>query len=66
MPNMRAKFRVNSLAKHEYPGFSLRASAVYPNEQGDAENRYFSEAAPSGTLEIYVTNPGALRSVEPR
>lgn len=41
----------------------IKMTAVYGGE--DKENQSFSEATPSGTLEIFVTNPNVVGTFEP-
>lgn len=42
----------------------IKLNAVYGSEPG-SENQSFSEATPSGTLEIFVTNPQVVGTFEP-
>ena len=58
---MRAKFHVNSVT-HDGYGRSVKMQAVY---DGSPENNQFAQATPSGSLEMYISNPAALDFLEP-
>jgi len=58
---MRAKFHVNSVTHDGYGRF-VKMQAVY---DGSPENNQFAQATPSGSLEMYISNPAALDFLEP-
>ena len=58
---MRAKFHVESVT-HDGHGQAVKMFAVH---SGSPEDNQFSEATPSGRLEMYISNPAALDFLEP-
>ena len=58
---MRAKFHVNSVT-HDAYGRLVKMQAVHDSSP---ENNQFAQATPSGTLELYITNPAAMDFLEP-
>lgn len=57
--NVTAKFQVQSITEHSWNQKSktVKLQAVYGNS---GENKSWSEATPSGTIEMMITNPAAL------
>jgi len=55
---MRAKFIVNSVTDFGYGSKQVKMSAVYSSTRGKEDNQ-FSEATPSGSLEMMITAKGA-------
>jgi len=51
--NVRAKFRCDSVTKHSYGHETVKFAAV---SSGNKEDNSFSEATPSATLEMTVSN----------
>lgn len=58
---MRAKFQVQSVEKFQY-GEKVKASAVCG---GSPEDNSFSQATPSGSLELFINNPALIGKVGP-
>lgn len=56
---LRAKMRCDSIEPGEY----VRLSAVYSSDP-DSENYSWSQATPSGQLNMYITNPEAQGKFE--
>lgn len=59
---MRAKFKVQSIARHEGGGYSAKMYAV--SDDGTEENRRFHKATPSGSVELWIDNPAAQGFLE--
>ena len=59
MERIRAKFAVNALFKDEFGNVNIRLHAVYKGDESSPENESFSNATPSGSIELTVTNPTA-------
>lgn len=55
--SVRAKFQLHSVTDHAYGGKTLRFQAVY--DQSTEENRRFTKATPSGSMEMTIDNPAA-------
>jgi len=56
---IRAKFSCHSVKDEDY-GEVVNLSAVYGNDDKDnEENNQFSEATPSGSHEMVISNPSA-------
>jgi hypothetical protein len=70
MPELRAKFKVNSVVKNEqsagYEYVSVNMSPVYADKDGkeNVENKSFSKWTPSGSLQMTITNPVAFNMFE--
>ena len=58
---MRAKFRVEHVI-HYSGARNVKLSAVHG---GSPENNQFSQASPSGSLEMHINNPAAFDFLEP-
>ena len=58
---MRAKFRVEHVI-HYAGARNVNMRAVH---DGSPENNQFSQATPSGTLEMHINNPTAFDFLEP-
>jgi dihydrodipicolinate reductase len=56
MSQVRAKFKVNSVQENEDGSKQVSMSPV---TSGSEENKSFWEATPSGSIELYITNPDA-------
>lgn len=55
--NVKAKFVVDSVTKHKWGGEATKLVPVYEGAtQNTAEDKHFSEATPSGSIELTVTN----------
>lgn len=62
--NVRAKFRVESVTEHVWgKGKTVKLGPQY--DTSIPEDRRFSEATPSGSLEMMVTNEAALAVLRP-
>jgi len=64
---MRAKMKVNSVEVHE-TGETLKMSPVCANsypEDGSDENNTFARFTPSGSVELYVSNPDLAGKIRP-
>ncbi len=57
---MRCKFRLDQIIR-EGVGRKLRLNAA---NQLDGDNKDWSQYTPSGSLEIYVTNPAAFPKID--
>lgn len=55
---LRAKFQTGSITDFGYGSKQFKLSAVYSNNPG--EDNQFSQATPSGTIEMMVSNPDAM------
>ncbi len=54
---VKAKFKVDSVTRHHWPGETIKMSAVYEGATANTrEDKSFAEATPSGSLEIVVSN----------
>lgn len=58
---MRAKFRVESVT-HDGHGRAVKMRATH---SGSPEDNQFAAATPSGSLEMYISNPAAMDFLEP-
>lgn len=70
----RCKFVVQSVTQHGYqnmptdrkPMETVKLAAVYDSGgRGDAEDKSFSEATPTGELQITVTNQDVIGTFKP-
>ena len=59
---MRAKFKCDFVESHEDYDRVHMAPVV---GNGGEENKSFSEATPSGQLELIITNPGVIGTILP-
>lgn len=61
---VRAKFYVSAVTEHSGDSVArtIKMSAAY--DDGIPENQRFHKSTPSGTLEMYVTNPEAIKALE--
>lgn len=59
---VRAKFRVDSIAKHSWGGSSIKLSCTYDDKI--PEDQRFQKATPSGTIEMQIDNPAAVELFE--
>jgi hypothetical protein len=50
-----AKFVCTGVTKHNCPGVTAKLTAEY--DSALPEDRRFAQSTPTGTLEIFVTNP---------
>ena len=54
---VKAKFVVEHVTKYPH-GEQVKLVAVYEGAtQNQTEDKHFAEASPSGSLEIYISNP---------
>lgn len=61
---VRAKFRVS---EHRQPAYNKQARTIVLEAQYDQsipEDQRYSEATPSGRVEMFVTNPAAIEQFE--
>lgn len=64
MKTIRAKFSCWEVKVDEY-GEHIHLEAVYGTDDKDnEENNQFSEATPSGTLKMMISNPSAMKFFE--
>lgn len=62
---MRAKFRCDEVTNYGYGGHQkVKPSAVYSSKRQTEDNQ-FSEATPSGTLEMMISAKGAIDFLKP-
>lgn len=61
---LRAKFKVDSMTDFGYGSKQVKMSTVYSNTRGTEDNQ-FSQATPSGSLEMMVSAPGAQDFLKP-
>lgn len=56
--HVTAKFEVQSITEHQWSpkARTVKLAAVYGNGE---ENKSWSEATPSGSIEMLITNPAA-------
>jgi hypothetical protein len=59
---VRAKFRLDSITNYAYGGSFFSFNAV--SDDQTEENKRFSQATPSGKLEVWVNNPAAIEKFE--
>ena len=59
---MRAKLSVESVAKQRYPGENI---VMTPDYSASHEDQSFSEATPSASLTILISNPDLLGKINP-
>ncbi len=59
MERVRAKFTVSNILKDPYGSAVVNLYAVYKGDESSPENESFSNSTPSGTIELYITNPAA-------
>lgn len=58
MEKVRAKFSVGQILKDQFDNTVVRLYAVWDDGVA-AENASFAASTPSGTCELYITNPAA-------
>lgn len=61
---MRAKFQTASVTDFGYGSKQVKLSAVYSGDKNDEDNQ-FSQATPSGSIEMMVTKVGAQDFIKP-
>lgn len=61
---VRAKFKVDEVTDYGYGAKRVKLSAVYSHDRNSEDNQ-FSQATPSGSIEMMVTNPNALEFIQP-
>lgn len=61
---VRAKFKVDEVTDYGYGAKRVKLSAVYSHDRNSEDNQ-FSQATPSGSIEMMVTNPDALEFIQP-
>lgn len=59
MERVRAKFSVSSIFKDANGNVLVKLWAVYKGDESSPENESFSNSTPSGSVELYITNPSA-------
>lgn len=64
MATTRAKFQCLSVTDHGW-NKTVRLQVVYSRKEGE-ENRDFTKATPSGTIEMAIDNPNAAVLFEPQ
>ena len=64
MERVRAKFTVSQLLKDKNGNCLIKLYAVYKGDESSPENESFSNSTPSGSAEMYVTNPAAIEFFE--
>lgn len=57
MRSVVAKFRVDTVTRHAHGYNEVKMSPVYAE---DGPNKSWSEATPSGKIEMTITNPAAV------
>lgn len=65
-PAVRAKFRCMSIA-HSFtgnPDHSAATITLFPVWEQDGVNRKWSQATPSGKIEMLITNPSAVEQFD--
>jgi hypothetical protein len=60
MERIRAKFTVSQLLKDSNGNTLVKLYAVYKGDESSPENESFSNSTPSGSAELYITNPAAI------
>lgn len=64
-PSMRAKFRCDEVTNYGYGGHQrAKMNAVYSSTRNTEDNQ-FSEATPSGSLEMMISAKGAIDFLKP-
>lgn len=61
--SVRAKFRVSEVTMYNETYGKVKLQAVH--ETDTPENQRFTKATPSGTIEMYIDNPPALKQFKP-
>ena len=61
---VRAKFKVDEVTDYGYGAKRVKLSAVYSHDRNNEDNQ-FSQATPSGSIEMMVTNPDSLEFLQP-
>jgi hypothetical protein len=64
MDCVRAKFTVRNILKDQYGNAVVKLYAVYKGDESSPENKSFSNSTPSGSVELYITNPAAYEFFE--
>jgi len=59
MERVRAKFTVSNILKDQSGNVVVKLYAVYKGDESSPENESFSSSTPSGSVELYITNPAA-------
>lgn len=65
--SIRAKMVVNTVSQHHSEtGMTeqIKASAVYSDKEG-AANKQWAQWTPQGSLELWISNPGAQGRMKP-
>ncbi len=62
--SIRAKFKAEEVTDYGYGSKRVKLSAVYSHDRNSEDNQ-FSNATPSGQIEMMVTNPDALDFIQP-
>lgn len=60
MERVRAKFSVSQILKDKNGNQLVKLYAVYKGDESSPENESFSNSTPSGSAEMYITNPAAI------
>jgi hypothetical protein len=64
-PSMRAKFRCDEVTNYGYGGHQkVKMNALYSSKRNTEDNQ-FSEATPSGSLEMMISAKGAIDFLKP-
>jgi hypothetical protein len=54
---VKAKFKVDSVTKHQWGGETAKLFPVYEGATANTEeDKHFSDATPSGSIELTITN----------
>ena len=60
MNRVRAKFTVSQILTDKNNNSLVKLYAVYKGDESSPENESFSNSTPSGSVELYITNPAAV------
>ncbi len=60
MNRVRAKFTVSQILTDKNNNSLVKLYAVYKGDESSPENESFSNSTPSGSAELYITNPAAI------
>lgn len=61
---LKCKFSANSVTNFGGGSQEVKLAAVYDSLNNE-ENNQFSQATPSGSLEMYIDNPSAIGFIKP-
>ena len=64
MERVRAKFTVSKILTDKNSNSLVKLYAVYKGDESSPENESFSNSTPSGSAELYITNPAAIEFFE--